>query len=428
MITVHDEPEVLDVGAAVPTRGVRSHGTWPVAAFTIAMPVAYLLGLGAFVWIAPVLIGAALLVRRPSVRWPWFVLPLVALILWIPVTALSLHGPGSFALFGYRWLLWVATAAGALWLCNTPTRTLPTSRIVDRLADLWIVLVGFGYIALLFPNVAVASPLGRLLPTSLATNRFVYDLTVIRFAELQRFVGGTVPRPAAPMAATNGWGSTLVILTPFFILSWLLAGDRRRRRAGWLLAAAAVPPFAFSANRGALLTLALGLAYVAARRAYRGDARPLVVVVVGSALTVVILVLTPLGGVVATRLTGAGASDSTRESLYGQAWDRTTRSPLIGYGEPVANDPDPPIGTHGLVWYAMVAHGIPGLLLLLAALVALLVASARARTQTALWAHAAILIGVIQAPVYGLLPQIVVLGLAAGICWREDHPELAARG
>ena len=194
------------------------------------------------------------------------------------------------------------------------------------------------------------------------------------------------------------------------------------------LAAAAVPPFAVSANRGAFLTLALGLAYVAARRAYRGDARPLLMVAVGSALTVVILVLTPLGGVVATRLTGAGASDSTRESLYGQAWDRTTRSPLIGYGEPVANDPDPPIGTHGLVWYAMVAHGIPGLLLLLAALVALLVASARARTQTALWAHAAILIGVIQAPVYGLLPQIVVLGLAAGICWREDHPELAARG
>ena len=33
-----------------------------------------------------------------------------------------------------------------------------------------------------------------------------------------------------------------------------------------------------------------GLAYVAARRAYRGDARPLLVVAVGSALTVVILV------------------------------------------------------------------------------------------------------------------------------------------
>jgi hypothetical protein len=110
------------------------------------------------------------------------------------------------------------------------------------------------------------------------------------------------------------------------------------------------------------------------------------------------------------------------------AWDRTERSPLVGYGEPVANAPDPPIGTHGLVWYAMVAHGMPGLVLLLTALAALLAASARARTRTALWTHAAILIGVLQLPFYGLLPQVVVLGVAAGICWREDHPELAARG
>ena len=53
---------------------------------------------------------------------------------------------------------------------------------------------------------------------------------------------------------------------------------------------------------------------------------------------------------------------------------------------------------------------------------------ARARTRTALWTHAAILIAVLQAPFYGLLPQIVVLGVAAGICWREDYPELAAGG
>lgn len=408
--------------------GIRRSATWPVAAFTVAMPVAYLLGLGAVVWIAPAVMLAALLLRRPSVRWPWFVLPFVALVLWIPVTALSVHGPGSLALFAYRWLLWVATVGAAVWLCNTPTRALPTARVVDLLADLWIVLVGLGYLALLLPNLAVASPFGRLLPDALATNRFVYDMTVIRFAELQRFVGGAVPRPAAPMLASNGWGSTLVILTPFFILSWLLAADRRRRRAGWLLAAAAVPPFAVSSNRGALLTLALGLAYVAARLAWRGDARLILGVAVCSALAVVMVVLTPLGGIVATRLAGSDASNTTRESLYALAWDRTERSPLMGYGEPVANDPDPPIGTHGLLWYAMVAHGIPGAVLLLGALAALLVASARARTRTALWAHTAILIGVLQAPFYGLLPQVILLGVAVGICWREEHPELAARG
>jgi len=32
-----------------------------------------------------------------------------------------------------------------------------------------------------------------------------------------------------------------------------------------------------------------------------------------------------------------------------------------------------------------------------------------------------------QIAYYGLLPQIVVVGIAAGICWRENNPVLAAR-
>ena len=28
-----------------------------------------------------------------------------------------------------------------------------------------------------------------------------------------------------------------------------------------------------------------------------------------------------------------------------------------------------------------------------------------------------------QLPYYGLLPQFVLVGIAAGICWRENHPE-----
>lgn len=416
------------VSVVRPVRVGRTTWWWAIVPWTVLMPVAYLLGLGAVVWLAPAVALVVLVFGGRPVRVPWRTLPLIVLAAWIPITAVSVHGAGSLAVFAYRWLLWIATLGGIIVLANTSGTRLPTRWVVDRLADLWIVLVGFGYLALAAPGFAVASPFGRLLPGSLASNEFVTDLTIVRFAELQRFIGGSVPRPAAPMIATNGWGSTLAILTPCFILSWLLADDRRRRRAGWWLVAAAVPPFAVSTNRGAALSLAVGLTYVAIRAAVRGNARPIAAITLATGIAVVVVVLTPLGTVVATRLAGAEASNSTRENLYGLAWERTQESPLIGHGEPVANAPDPPIGTHGLVWYAMVAHGLPGFALLVIALVALLVGSFGARTRTGIWVHAAIVIGVIQTPFYGLLPQIVVLGVAAGVCWREEHPELTAHG
>ena len=401
---------------------------WPVAACTILMPIAYVLGLGAVVWLAPAVALLALAVRRRSLHVPTSALPLVTFALWIPITAIAVHGAGSFAVFVYRWLLWVAVLGAFLWLCNTSERRVPTARVIDLLASLWIVLVGFGYLAILFPYVSVASPFGRLLPGGIAGNEFVSDLTIIRFAELQRFVGGAVPRPAAPMIATNGWGSTFAILTPFFVLSWLLAASPRRRRAGWALVAVAVPPLAVSTDRGAWLSLGIGLVYVAVRLALRGSVRPLGALLACGVLAVMVVTVTPLGSVVQARLDGAGASNDTRQSLYGLAWERTQESPLVGYGEPIPNAPDPPIGTHGLVWYAMVSHGLPGLALLLVAVGTLLVATFRARSRVGLWSHTVILIGAIQLPFYGLLPQIVILGFAAGICWREDHPEVMVRG
>ncbi len=55
-------------------------------------------------------------------------------------------------MFTYRWLIWVSTVVAMLWICNTSTRRVPTKRIVDLLAAVWIVLIFFGYLALLFPT------------------------------------------------------------------------------------------------------------------------------------------------------------------------------------------------------------------------------------------------------------------------------------
>jgi O-antigen ligase len=396
---------------------------WPIIPLTLGMPIAYFLGFGALVWIVPALGFAVPLIRRRSLTMPACALPLFALVLWIPITALRLPDVSSIGVFVYRWLIWVSALTGMLWLCNTSTLRLATERVVDMLASLWIVLVGFGYLALMFPTTAEPSLLQRLLPTGLSSTQFINDLTIIRFAELQTFVEGVVPRPAAPLPATNGWGSTLALLTPFFILSWLLSPSRRRRRTGWILAAAAVVPLAISTNRGAWLSIGLGLVYFAVRKARQGDARPLLAVAAVGILAVSAVMFTPLSNTVSARLSETEASNTTREDVYKLAWAKTLDSPVLGYGAPESADHSPPIGTHGLIWYTMFSHGFPALALLLVALAALLWATRKARTPSALWAHICIFMAITQLPYYGLLPQFVIVGIAAGIAWRENHPE-----
>jgi O-antigen ligase len=399
---------------------------WPIAVFTTWMPVAYFLGFSAVVWIVPALIYGIPMLMRRSLRVPGSMLPLVALVLWIPVTALNLPNVNSLQLFVYRWLIWVATVVCMLWLCNTSTRRVSTKRIVDMLAALWIVLIFFGYCALVLPTTAIPSLAQMVMPKGLLNNQFIYDATIIRFAEFQTFIGGSIARPAAPLPATNGWGSTLGLLTPFFILSWLLAPTARRRNIGWVIAAFALVPLVISTNRGAWLSISVALLYFAARRAIRGDARPLFAVVMLGTLVFALVLFTPLAGVVSTRLDQANVSNDDRGSLYSQAFEKTQDSPILGYGAPQTEDTGFPIGTHGLFWYVMFSHGFVGLGLLLIAMLALTVSTARARTPTSLWAHICIVIVLTQVPYYGLLPQFVVVGLAGGICWREEHPIAAA--
>jgi O-antigen ligase len=390
------------------------------------VPVTYFLGISAFVWILPaVVLGGALVLRR-SVRFPGPLLPLAAIVLWIPVTATQLPRLGSLPVFGYRWLLWASALAVALWLCNTSTRTVPTWKVVNMLAGLWIAVVVFGYLAILMPTFEAPSLIQRMVPGVLRGNRFFYDLTVIRFANLQNFAAGAVPRPAAPLPFSNGWGAAFALLTPFFIVSWLTAASNRRRLVGWLLVLAAVVPAAISTNRGMWLSIAVTLVYFAIRRALVGDARPLLLVMTLAVLVPTLVLATPLEQVVFTRLDSTEESNSTRQNLYKEAYEWTRDSPLLGYGAPRTPDQPPPIGTHGLFWYAMFSHGFPGVLLLVATLVALLGWTASARTPTALWAHIAIVMFSIQIFFYGLLPHVVLLGFAAGIAWRENHPVEAA--
>ena len=80
----------------------------------------------------------------------------------------------------------------------------------------------------------------------------------------------------------------------------------------------------------------------------------------------------------------------------------------------------PPVGTHGLIWYLMFVHGFVGMALFLGWLGLEVLRSGRVRTADGWWSHLALVIGLVQVPFYGLLPQVVLLGIAAGLSHRED--------
>src|SRR5690606_28385366 len=75
----------------------------------------------------------------------------------------------------------------------------------------------------------------------------------------------------------------------------------------------------------------------------------------------------------------------------------------------------PPVGAHGLVWHLMFCHGFVGLALMGTWMFVEVARSGRPRSRKGWWSHLAVVIALVQIPYYGLLPLIVVVGLAVGI-------------
>jgi hypothetical protein len=395
---------------------------WPIGLVCAGMPLTFLLGVHGLVWIVPVFVlGLRLVMQREPVVVPRSALPLLLLVLWIPVPMLQLE-PDALPLAVFRWLLFASPLACWLWLVNQREELLPTARIVRLLSILWIALIGFGILAILFPYFSMTSPIQRVIPGGLLANEYLRDVTIIRFAQLEELVATQVGRPAAPMAYSNGWGSTVGLLTPFFLLDFFVLGSARRHRYGYLVAAIGAIPIVLSLNRGLWLSLSIAVAYVALRRALQGSVRVAMIVSGVILLVVVILAATALGSIVQQRFEIASESNNARTALYEVAFDAAQDRPLFGWGAPIeVAGLWKEVGTHGLLWFVMVCYGFPGLVFLLLWIAGMLVSSARAPNATALWAHAAIVVFLVQIPIYGLLPQIMVVGIAIAIVQRAQR-------
>ncbi|MCC7076094.1 MAG: hypothetical protein IT198_03125 [Acidimicrobiia bacterium] len=413
----HHGPDLAD--PVVPSSRVPLVGaSWPVVAVCVGVPLGFFVGLQAVIWILPAVLFLPLLNRR-ELRIPASAIPLLLLLGWMLVSMLTMTGPMKWPLTMYRWLMFASALAMWLWILNTAEETLPTRRIVDMLAVLWVALIIFGYLAMAFPALSAPSLTQQVLPGSLGTEPFIRDLTTFRFAETQVLSETVVSRPSAPLPYTNGWGSTMALLTPFFIASFFVGRSRRRQYLGVVFGLLAIAPIVVSANRGLWLSLFIGATYLAIRRTLVGDWRALAVLIVSLAVIFSVITLTGMTSVISSKLDDSEDSNEQRSGLYSAALDATMDSPLLGFGATQSGEYQNPVGTHGLLWYVMFVHGFPAVTFLVLWVLAMLVTTARARTPTGLLAHTAILIFLFQLPIYGMLPQVVLMGIIAGIAWRE---------
>ena len=413
-----------EVPAPTPRRRTLrpNRATWPLWAITAGMPLAFLVGVHGVVWpIAAIVLSLRVLLHGET-RFPWSTVPLVLFVCWIPLS-FSVLSLDALPIFAYRFSLFLGCLAAVVWVTNISEEQLPTSRIVDWLAALWITTIAFGYLAQVLPHVDMGSPFSIALGP-IGRIDFISRISDWHLADNQDFLERAFSRPAAPWAAANSWGAAVGILTPFFIRSWLIDVNAKRRKVGLVLLAASVVPIITSANRGLWIGLIVGMAYFTARKALRGRFGALAVLFGAVAVVGILLVVTPAGSLVQDRLGGSGDSNQARSELYTDAWKGAVDSPLVGNGVPRETnyyDNSPPVGTHGLLWYLMFIHGFVGLGLFLGWLGIETFLSGMVRTPLGWWAHLSIVIGVIEVPYYGLLPHVIILGLAVGISHRESR-------
>jgi hypothetical protein len=386
-------------------------------------PLAWALGLGPVVFPAVAVLMVVWLIRFRPLRVPGGTISFALFLVLVAASVIEVDSMSRVALWSLR-LGWYAAAFVTFVYLARQTSSRARLVIVRSLIVLWAFSIAGGYGALVAPDLSWSTPVSAVLPSSIASDDFVRDLVVPRMAEVQTFwTGVRLDRPAAPFPYTNAWGSSVALLTPFVLAA---LQDRRIGLPRWVVVAmlaAGLVPFYFALNRGAWLSLLLGVAYGGLRSALVN--RRLVPLTVVTGVAALGLLLASTTGVLDTAIeqlqTRSADSNETRANIYLETIEQSARSPMIGHGTPRPNpsNPDgPPLGTHGQIWAIMFAHGYLALALYVAFFIYGFV-RARAPDSISHWAKVAVLIGLLQMPIYGHLPTqlFIMMGAVSIAAW-----------
>jgi hypothetical protein len=385
-------PVLVRPGARAPERGAPGPGRPPsgvlIGWLILPYPLWWLLGLGTF--ILPVLaVGMVVaLWRSRPVKLPrgftFWALFLVTVLVSIPMAAvnppdtLNGHLAQRLPAIALRIVLYFSATVLLLYAYASDRTRLSDRRLVRMLGLMFVITAAGGFLGMLAPSFAITSPVELLLPHSVRTNILVGALVHPNAAQLQEVFGYSTPRPAAPFGFTNTWGNNFGILLPWFVVGFVVWARGWRRWAGVAFVLAALVPAIYSLNRGLWLGLVLGGAWLVVRLLARGNIAGLMIAAGAIGVAALMLVATPLGGVIGQRL-NAGKSNDVRTFTTEQTVAVWKHSPVIGFGTTrtalggahsvaVGKSADctgcgnPTLGSNGQLWLVLISQGLLGVL------------------------------------------------------------------
>ena len=213
----------------------------------------------------------------------------------------AFHLDASATVYLRRYSIWVAGAL-LVFLYAFNLDEAGRNKVIAGLAVLWIGVVAGGLLGAVDPHGSISTIGGSLIPKSYASNSIVYSSIHPVFAQSSSFLGVGIPRPSSPFPYTNTWGAVFGLLLPCVWLRYQSASQRYKRLLVMVAVISLVSCCPGSLDRGLWLSLAAAALFVLLRPT-GGTSRMVAfrVVLPAAAVGLVLVLVTPLGGLIVDR-------------------------------------------------------------------------------------------------------------------------------
>jgi hypothetical protein len=291
-------------------------------------------------------------------------------------------GPSRLLVFGLRAGWYFAATMALLWVMSRTEEELPTRWVFELVAFLFVVTTAGGVLGLLAPMLEFRSLLELLLPSGLRNNALVSSLVHPAAAEIQSVLEKPGPRPQAPFAFANTWGSVMALSIPFFVVAWIVRGRTWQRVSAPLVLLAAAFPTVYSLNRGLWVCLAMGLVGLLVLQLSKGRVVTFFGTVAAMAVLGLVASASPLADIYEQRLTNQHSNERRSELSSTTVGSAAEGSPVVGFGSTrdvqgnfssIAGGATadcsacgvPALGTQGHLWLVIFSQGLLGAALFL---------------------------------------------------------------